>query len=199
MPVARRRTYADTAAPALAATAVAGTSKVVQTDGLMLRAVERQPPGPGEGADPGLCTLALLNSGRTKDDPAVAKALAYLERKSNPGRTYSASLMIMAFAQADPENKKLTITRLANWLEAHQIRDNDTKGGWTYSERGGRADNSNSQFALLGLHEAERVGARVSPSRTPRAMVAQAFGRYRLNCRYWPTPLRPREIHQSRS
>ena len=109
-----------------------------------------------------LCTLALLNSGRTKGDPTVAKALAYLERKSNPGRTYSASLMIMAFAQADPKAYKLSITRLANWLEAHQIRDNDTKGGWTYSERGGRADNSNSQFALLGLHEAERVGVKVS-------------------------------------
>lgn len=59
---------ADTAAPALAATAVAGTSKVVQTDGLMLRAVERQPPGPGEVADPGLCTLALLSA--TTNDPA---------------------------------------------------------------------------------------------------------------------------------
>ncbi|MGW3936372.1 NAD-binding protein [Streptomyces phaeochromogenes] len=61
---------ADTAAPALAATAVAGTSKVVQTDGLMLRAVERQPPGPGEVADPGLCTLALLSA--TTNDPAGA-------------------------------------------------------------------------------------------------------------------------------
>ncbi|MEU9474599.1 NAD-binding protein [Streptomyces sp. NPDC048191] len=47
---------ADTAAPALAATAVAGTSKVVQTDGLLLRAVERQ-------AGTGLCTLALLSPG----------------------------------------------------------------------------------------------------------------------------------------
>ncbi|NDZ87984.1 potassium transporter TrkA, partial [Streptomyces sp. SID10115] len=35
---------ADTAAPALAATAVAGTSKVVHADGLLLRAVERTPP-----------------------------------------------------------------------------------------------------------------------------------------------------------
>ncbi|MET9565379.1 potassium channel family protein [Streptomyces tauricus] len=61
---------ADTAAPALAATAVAGTTKVVQTDGLMLRAVERQPPGPGEVADPGLCTLALLSA--TTNDPAGA-------------------------------------------------------------------------------------------------------------------------------
>lgn len=62
---------ADTAAPALAATAVAGTSKVVQTDGLMLRAVERQPPGPGRVADPGLCTLALLSA--TTSDPAGAE------------------------------------------------------------------------------------------------------------------------------
>ncbi|WP_051764247.1 potassium channel family protein [Streptomyces sp. NRRL F-5135] len=59
---------ADTAAPALAATAVAGTSKVIRADGLMLRAVERNPPGPGEVADPGLCTLALLSA--TSSDPA---------------------------------------------------------------------------------------------------------------------------------
>ncbi|MDT0574216.1 NAD-binding protein [Streptomyces sp. DSM 3412] len=73
---------ADTAAPALAATAVAGTSKVVQTDGLMLRAVERPPgrasqgtggqspggQGPGGRSPGGLCTLALLSA--TTNDPA---------------------------------------------------------------------------------------------------------------------------------
>ncbi|MGW3284029.1 NAD-binding protein [Streptomyces sp. NPDC001002] len=59
---------ADTAAPALAATAVTGTSKVVQTDGLMLRAVERPAPEPGEEADPGLATLALLSTAGS--DPA---------------------------------------------------------------------------------------------------------------------------------
>ncbi|WP_405595486.1 NAD-binding protein [Streptomyces sp. NBC_01092] len=62
---------ADTAAPALAATAIAGTSKVVQADGLLLRAVERTPPRRGEVADPGLCTLALLSS--TTNDPAGAE------------------------------------------------------------------------------------------------------------------------------
>ncbi|MCK8434077.1 potassium transporter TrkA [Streptomyces sp. D2-8] len=62
---------ADTVAPALAATAVAGTSKVVQADGLLLRAVERTPPGHGRVADPGLCTLALLSS--TTNDPAGAE------------------------------------------------------------------------------------------------------------------------------
>ncbi len=59
---------ADTAAPALVATALVGTSKVVETDGLLLRAVERRPPRPGEVADPGLCTLALLSA--TSNDPA---------------------------------------------------------------------------------------------------------------------------------
>ncbi|MFD7131942.1 potassium channel family protein [Streptomyces sp. NPDC059894] len=61
---------ADTAAPALAATAVAGTTKVVQTDGLLLRAVERPPPGPGHVAGAGPPTLALLSS--TGNDPAFA-------------------------------------------------------------------------------------------------------------------------------
>ncbi|MEU9643491.1 NAD-binding protein [Streptomyces sp. NPDC048188] len=61
---------ADTAAPALAATALVGTSKVVDTDGILLRAVERDPPRPGEVADPGLCTLALLSA--TSNDPAGA-------------------------------------------------------------------------------------------------------------------------------
>lgn len=67
---------ADTAAPALAATAVAGTTKVVQTDGLMLRAVERPAPEAGRAADParvadtGPATLALLSV--TSNDPSFA-------------------------------------------------------------------------------------------------------------------------------
>ncbi|MFI1927543.1 MULTISPECIES: NAD-binding protein [unclassified Streptomyces] len=64
---------ADTAAPALAATAVVGTSKVVQTDGLLLRAVERLPAEPGGPALPdlpGLPTLALLSA--NANDPAFA-------------------------------------------------------------------------------------------------------------------------------
>ncbi|MEU6140003.1 NAD(P)-binding protein [Streptomyces sp. NPDC047081] len=64
---------ADTAAPALVATAVAGTSKVVQTDGLLLRAVERA-PRPGQVAEPGLATLAVLSP--TSGDPVGAAGAA---------------------------------------------------------------------------------------------------------------------------
>ncbi|MEU1706115.1 NAD-binding protein [Streptomyces sp. NPDC005706] len=53
---------ADTAAPALAAAAVAGTTKVVQAGGLLLRSVERPPARGGQLPDQGLCTLALLSA-----------------------------------------------------------------------------------------------------------------------------------------
>ncbi|MFB7374157.1 NAD-binding protein [Streptomyces sp. NPDC056222] len=62
---------ADTAAPALAATAVAGTRKIVQADGLLLRAAEQIPAHPGDVAPTGLATLALLSA--TTSDPAGAE------------------------------------------------------------------------------------------------------------------------------
>lgn len=62
---------ADTAAPALAATVVAGTSKVLQADGLLFRAIERTPQQRRTASGPVLCTLALLSS--TTEDPAGAE------------------------------------------------------------------------------------------------------------------------------
>ncbi|MET7638614.1 NAD-binding protein [Streptomyces sp. NPDC005438] len=57
---------ADTAAPALVAAAVVGSDKVVQADGLLLRAKER-PLAEAERQDP-LCTLALLPSSSEEDE-----------------------------------------------------------------------------------------------------------------------------------
>ncbi|MEU0965835.1 NAD-binding protein [Streptomyces sp. NPDC005917] len=62
---------ADTAAPALAATALAGTGKVIQKDGLVLRAVDL-PPGAavaGRDAGQGLCTLALFSANNGGPEP----------------------------------------------------------------------------------------------------------------------------------
>lgn len=125
-----------------------------------------------------LCTLALLNSGMTKDDEPIKAALAYLERLDEPKQTYSVSLMIMAFCQADPANYQLKIQALAAWLEGNQIREasNSTKGGWSYTSARGRADNSNTQFAMLALHEAERAGVKI-PDQT-----------WQLALNYWTQP-----------
>ncbi len=61
---------ADTAAPALAATAVAGRSKFVRAGGLLLSAKDFH-PGRGQSTEEGLCTLALLSS--TAANPAGAE------------------------------------------------------------------------------------------------------------------------------
>jgi hypothetical protein len=130
------------------------------------------------GGATALCTLALLNCGRNpREHESVRKALAYLEKQPDPERTYASSLMIMAFAQADPKKYALTIQRMALALAARQMRDDRTKGGWSY--RGpvdGSADNSCTQFAMLGLHEAEKAGVKI-PDQT-----------WQLALNYWTQP-----------
>ncbi len=107
-----------------------------------------------------LVTLALLNSGETAKNLKVAKALDYLNGSPLPRATYAASLQVMAFCQADPVQYKVKVNELAMWLEATQIKDGKNKGGWHYGTRGD-GDNSNTQFAILALHEAERAGVKV--------------------------------------
>ena len=138
------------------------------TNGVAFLEKQQQPAGNWTdlAAEPGgvtaLCTLALLNCGRTPSDPSVKKALEYLERGQEPVRTYSSSLYIMAFVQADPKKYAAKIGRMARTLANLQVRDNDSKGGWSYERPQNRADNSNTQFAMLALHEAERAGVKLA-------------------------------------
>ncbi|MFE3475282.1 NAD-binding protein [Streptomyces bacillaris] len=101
---------ADTAAPALAATAATGSSKVIQAEGLLLRAAERPPPGPGERADPGLCTLALLSS--TTNNPAGTEGSdssgdegpeLLPDDRSVAAATGRGTVVLEAISRADPD------------------------------------------------------------------------------------------------
>ena len=105
-----------------------------------------------------LCTLSLLNAGVEPSDPAVARALAYL-RSVEPDKTYVVALQTMVLAAAEPKRDMVIINRNVRWLESHQITDADRKGAWSYPGPGG--DNSNSQFAVLALYDAQSVGATV--------------------------------------
>src|SRR5687768_10672820 len=60
-----------------------------------------------------LVTLALLNSGVPASDPQVQAALKYLEGLAEPKQTYSTSLMIMVFCQANPAGYRSKIGDLA--------------------------------------------------------------------------------------
>ncbi|OYV83000.1 MAG: hypothetical protein B7Z73_16610, partial [Planctomycetia bacterium 21-64-5] len=106
-----------------------------------------------------ICTLALLNSGVPPDDKHVQAALNYL-RKIKPTMTYSTALQTMVFCAAEPNTNLALIKRNAQWFEDNQKRAGPMMGAWGYPQAEG--DNSNSQFALLALHEAERVGVKVN-------------------------------------
>ncbi len=125
---------------------------------------------PGQpGGVTALCTLALLEAGVKPSDPHIQQALRYLE-KLKPERTYARALQTMVFCKAAPKQYMLRIKENVLWLESKQVSSGPNKGAWSYpAARGASADNSNSQFALLGLYEAERAGAPVQPETWRRA------------------------------
>ncbi len=113
-----------------------------------------------EGGVTGLCTLALLNSGLTAQDETVRKALQWLRAQKFRG-VYARSVQTMALAVADPANPVSYMPQIkanVEWLETAQLKPGSASpGGWGYTQEQGASDNSNAQFALLALHEAERA------------------------------------------
>lgn len=116
------------------------------------------------GAHPGgvtaLCTLALLNSGVDPQDDSIVRALRRLnEVELQTSSVYSVSLMTMVYCLADPDNVA-RIRQCVNYLVESQ-RTSEGEGGWSYNLNNSRSDSSNSQFALLALHEASLLGIQV--------------------------------------
>ena len=79
----------------------------------------------------------------------------------------------MAFCLADPGTFKPQIEDNVAWLVERQLRTrNENDGGWSYvgdNPELERADNSNSQFALLALYEAELIGIEIDAEVWSRA------------------------------
>ena len=112
-----------------------------------------------------LCALALLNSGQNPSAPYLQRALDNIQ--SNPRiATYVVSLRIMALVAADPKGQKYTrdVEKDVDWLLKNQQKDGPNAGSWNYGSSGGKGDSSNSQFALLALHEATRIGIKIPKS-----------------------------------
>ncbi len=104
-----------------------------------------------------LCALAMISAGVEPDDRSLQAALGSLRNLGNPNSTYSTSLQTMAFCASEPDLDRLSIRQNVAWLESAQTAD----GGWGYQQNAGGADESNTQFAMLALHEAETVGVSV--------------------------------------
>ncbi|HEX4072474.1 MAG TPA: hypothetical protein VHX68_14935, partial [Planctomycetaceae bacterium] len=125
--------------------------------------------GLGRGAYPigptALATLSLLNAGMDHNDPVIRRALNYLRNYREPGGTYETSLMIMALVAAKEwDRDRLRISSLAQKLELMQTPHGVNAGMWNYGRGqlgGGHEDNSNTQFAILGLREAALAGVKI--------------------------------------
>lgn len=113
-----------------------------------------------DGGTTALAALALLNAGTKPDQPAMRSALAVVEGIPEE-YTYVVALKIQALAAAGAAMNRKAIQRAVDWLAEAQL----VNGRWGYRAKGkqwsGGGDFSNSQFALLGLHEAAKAGARV--------------------------------------
>jgi len=119
----------------------------------------------------GLCVLALNAAGLPSDDPAVARGLRYLEANGNvpSRRTYQYACIMMAMSACDPVRYRKAIVSYARWLCQAQLAN----GMWSYDGQG-RGDNSNTQFALLGLLAAIDAGIEI-----PRGVLRAANDHFR--------------------
>jgi hypothetical protein len=124
-----------------------------------------------EGGVTALATLALLNCGQKPTDKEVANALKYL-RDLPPKKTYVVGLQTMVFAEVRDPKYLPTIQTNAEWLikqgigwrvDANFKVTGGALQGWSYP--GNQiADNSNTQYALLGLYAAKQAGAKIDDS-----------------------------------
>ena len=107
-----------------------------------------------------LVMLALANAGVDRTNVALQKGLDWL-RREQPNDTYSVSLQTLVMAMLSPGVDRVILERNVAWLEKAQVRKEPAKGSWSYGQSKGTGDNSNAQFALLALHEADRAGVPV--------------------------------------
>ncbi len=95
------------------------------------------------------------------DDPNVAKARPNTSRTSvTPDKTYVVALQTMVFAEAQSPGDIPAIQRNVEWFKKNAIYKDGKLEGWSYPANQ-IADNSNTQYALLGLYAAKTAGVKI--------------------------------------
>ncbi|MHC4934274.1 MAG: prenyltransferase/squalene oxidase repeat-containing protein [Planctomycetota bacterium] len=137
-----------------------------------------------------LAVVALRASGVPREDPVLRKAVhktllfgsgagAYSLQPELGGYVYGLSLVAMALSRMDPKLYRVQIQACASALARGQLPN----GRWTYYVSGTdrrpgdpNGDNSNTQYAILGLRAARRVGAKDRSWRRHLSMTSAGVG-----------------------
>jgi hypothetical protein len=102
-----------------------------------------------------LVVLALDAAGLDRKNKGMRAAIDFIAKADVPDRTYDTGLVAMALEAVGGKRYKRRITECARRLEATQLDE----GLWGYPT--GNGDNSNTQYAVLGLRAAARAGVRI--------------------------------------
>ena len=115
-----------------------------------------------------LVALALLKADLPPSDPAVASCIAVLRARFVSGAyvpdrrgghdSYEAAVVAMALSNLSAESRRAEMDAIAQYLVGKQ----KANGSWDYDARA-NGDTSISQYAVLGLWEAEAGGGNVPP------------------------------------
>ena len=165
---------------AVAAVALAGPASISTARAAVDPAIERgvqflRPRAGGQQVgEAALVALALIKAEATASDPTVSTCMAKIRERFtggsySPQRTgghevYEAGAVAMALANIDPESSRAELAMVAQFLVSRQ----KANGSWDYANRTA-GDTSISQYAVLGLWEAENAGATVPPGVWDRA------------------------------
>lgn len=136
----------------------------------------------GESA---MIALALIKAEIPLTDPVIGGLVTKIRQRFdstgyNPERAggydvYEAGVVAMALANLESESRRHELEQVAQFLIGKQ----KANGSWDYDNRSG-GDTSISQYAVLGLWEADNAGARVTPAVWDRAaqwyLSSQAAG-----------------------
>ena len=107
-----------------------------------------------------LALLSLLTSGVKPDDKVIERGLTWI-RDLAPQHTYVVGLQTMVLAEAGFAKDLPQIQRNVDWLIQARLIRGGKLVGWGYTGGGGNGDNSNAQYALLGLHSGKQAGAKI--------------------------------------
>lgn len=109
-----------------------------------------------------LATLAMLTCGVKADDQAIKDVMPYI-RGLKPSQTYVVALQTMVLAEVGEARDKDIVQRNVDWLLAGRYYSGGKLKGWSYGKTNNNtADNSNSQYALLGLLAGRQAGIKIA-------------------------------------
>jgi hypothetical protein len=153
-----------------------GPSALGQSDPIVERGVQylKGAFGAGQTGETALMALALIKAEVPATDVSLKRAIGVImkrfsESSYSPERTggseiYEASVIILALANLDPSEFRPQVQAAARYILSRQ----NGNGSWDYWGRV-NGDSSISQYAVLGLWEAENAGMVIPPSVWDRA------------------------------